>query len=61
MATAWETFDNSAQRDRARTLNGAYACSEDVVKDDKTKRFDKLAAGIAALGGKMVGSRSRLF
>jgi len=60
LVTAWDTFDNPTQRNRARTLDGAYACNEDVVEDDRIKRFDKLAADIVALREKMVDKRSRL-
>jgi len=61
LVTAWDTFDNPTQRNRARTLDGAYACNEDIVEDDRIKKFDKLAPDIIALRDRMIDRRTRLF
>ena len=60
LVTAWDTFDNPTQRNRARTLDGAYACNEDIVEDDRIKKFDKLAPDIIALRDRVIDKRTRL-
>jgi hypothetical protein len=55
LVTAWDDFENSTQRNRARTLDGAYACNENVREDDKIKRFDKCPADLIKLRNNLIG------
>lgn len=49
LVTAWETFENPTQRSRARQLDGAYCCSENISEDSKIKRFDRLVGDLKRL------------
>jgi hypothetical protein len=55
LVTAWEDFSNPTQRNRARELDGAYACNADVNEDDKIKRFDKCPKDLIELRDRVIG------
>lgn len=49
LVTAWDKFTNPTNRNRVHQLDSAYSCNEDVVEDDKVKKFDKLVDDLRRL------------
>lgn len=49
LVTAWDTFENSANRERVQELDGVYVCNKDVKEYGNIKVFSKITEDLKKL------------